>query len=132
MRSDDGVHGVHHGFPGRTSLSGPDTSHLAIRRWDVDGVGVGSTAKREVGVGIQGESIGIGQEVGSSGDGTNVAVGNRDIRTLPFTNARDLTYHPVDFQVATPTPVNGVQCQRKKNATHKDVAPPQSSRPKPH
>ena len=97
------VHGVHHGFPGCTSLSRPDTSHLTIRRWDVDRVAVGITAEREVSVGIQGKPIRIGQEISPSGDGTN-SVGNCDIGTLSFTDARDLTYHPVDFQVATNHP----------------------------
>ena len=35
--------------------------------------------------------------------GTN-AVSNRDIMALPFADAHDLPYHPVDFQVATPAP----------------------------
>ena len=51
---------------------------------------------------VHGESIGIRQEIGPSGDGTD-AISNRDIRPLSFTDARDLTYHPVDFQVTKPT-----------------------------
>lgn len=117
--ADGGVHGVHHVLPGRASRPWPDTSHLAVRRWNIDGIDVRSAAERKVEVRIQSEPIGIWQQISPRSEATD-AVANRDVRTLAFANTRDFTYHPVDFQVADYR-ASAEDGSNVKTKTHKDV-----------
>ena len=119
--ADASIHVVQLALPGRASPPRPDTSHLTIRRWDVDGLSVGLTAKREVSMGVQGESIGIGQQI-SPGHETADTVANRKERTLAFTDACDVAHHLMDFQVASgDCALARIRRPRIKTATHKDV-----------
>ena len=98
-QANAGTPGTHHALPGRASLPWPDASHLTIRCWDINGFYVGIAAKREVEVCVKSKSIGIGQQTGPNGEAADT-VGNCDVWTFSFTNARNSTDHPVNFQVA--------------------------------
>ena len=87
-------------LPRRANPCWPNTSHLTIRCGDVDRLCVGLTGKREVWVGIDGESIGIGEQTDPGGVGAGT-IAHHDEWTLTFTNTRDRADGLVDFQVAS-------------------------------
>ena len=94
-----GAPGGYHILPRRASSPWPDTSHLAVRRWDVDRVRIGLTAKREVWMGIDGNSICVGHQTSPIIEAVKT-IAKRDIWPLSFTDTCDLSDNPVDFQVA--------------------------------
>lgn len=98
--ADGGVHGIQIVRPGRASPSWPNTSHLTIRRCDIDGIVVGGTTKREVGVRIDSDSIDVGELTSPTGKAAKTVV-NQDVWTFAFAEACDSTDHPVNFQVAS-------------------------------
>jgi len=96
----DGVHGIQIVRPGRASPSWPNTSHLTIRRRDIDGIVVSRTTEREVGVCIDSDSIDVGELTSPSGKAAEAVV-NQNVWTLALADACDFTNHPVNFQVAS-------------------------------
>ena len=91
---------VYISLPGRTSLLRPGTSHQTIRPCDVDGVDVRLTVEREVGVRVESESIGVGEQTRPKREGAD-SVTNHNERSFAFANTRDIADDPVGFQVAS-------------------------------
>ena len=123
--------GIHYGPPGRAGHRWPDTPHLTIRRCGVDRIGVRGTGKREVGVRIKNESVGIGHQA-SPTRGVGDSIANCDPWTFALTNACDLTDYAVGFQVTSERALTESETN-VKTTTHKDtkvacpIVPPRGS-----